>query len=96
MADQMTPDELRAAANFVIADWGEETEVGEPEIACAKAALRLADVIEYAERIAGSNRAESPFAVERVRHHDALSILRIDRVEDLDPRECPHAEKGKP
>lgn len=57
--------------------WASEQADREP----SDAARRLADVVEYTERIAGSNRAESPFAVERVRHHDALSILRIARGE---------------
>lgn len=79
----MTPDEMREAAKRLRFGAEIETNLGirASMRAGADALDRLADVIEYAERIAGSNRAESPFAVERVRHHDALSILRITRGE---------------
>ena len=67
----MTPDELRAAADKV--------HVSEPFY--AEACRRLADVIEAAERIAGSNRSDSPYVIERAGHQSALRILAIARGE---------------
>ena len=71
MANQMTPDELRGAAKRV--------HVSEPFY--AEACRRLAEVIEHAERVAGSNRADSPFVLERASHQSALRILAIARGE---------------
>lgn len=67
----MTPEELRAAAGKV--------HVSEPFY--AEACRRLADVIEHAERIAGSTRADSPYVLERASHQSALRILAIARGE---------------
>lgn len=87
MANQMTPDELRAAADECLAHVGQiAAELGinpetldTPVVRCARATRRLADVIEYAERITGSNRAESTYVPERVRHADALATLAVAR-----------------
>ena len=68
----MSPEELRAAAGKV--------HVSEPFY--AEACRRLADVIEYVERIAGSNRSESPYVIERASHQSALRILAIARGDE--------------
>ena len=78
MANQMTPDELRIAAEDVD-NWIDPT--GNAHVA-AQAARNLADVIEYVERMAGSNRSESPYVIERASHQSALRILAIARGDE--------------
>ena len=68
----MSPEELRAAAGKV--------HVSEPFY--AEACRRLAEVIEHAERVAGSNRSESPYVIERASHQSALRILAIARGDE--------------
>ena len=78
----MSPDELRAHADLIADRYN--IQDGEPALWRAmvhvvQAARNLADVIEYAERIAGSNRADSPYVLERASHQSALRILAIAR-----------------
>lgn len=82
MADQMTPDELRIAAEDVD-NWIDPT--GNAHVA-AQAARNLADVIEYAEPFAAKQFAG--FAATWDAHPEMVEVVRIARGETSE-RETP-------